>query len=428
MLIHELHQIFLKHPIVSTDTRNIIPNSIFFALKGEHFDANSFAAEALQKEAAYVVIDALEFHKPENKRYILVENVLETLQKLAQFHRRYLNIPIVGLTGSNGKTTTKELMLAVLSQKYTTKATKGNLNNHIGVPLTLLSFDTSTEIGIVEMGANHQKEIEFLCTLAQPNLGYITNFGKAHLEGFGGVEGIIKGKSELYNYLIENNQKVLVNLDDEIQIEKTKNAHKFTFSFHNPTADVLFSDVTINPMVSLFTSNQPIQSNLIGDYNALNIAAAISLGFYFKIGIEAIKKGIENYIPTNNRSQIIKKNTTTIILDAYNANPSSMKAALDNFLLLENPKKQVILGDMFELGEFSSEEHQKIVDFLTNQPSIQSVLIGKYFYEAKNEASNCRFYENLDSFKPTFTSIFTDGLLLIKGSRGMALEKIIDWF
>ena len=324
---------------------------MFFCLKGDKFDANTFAKEALEKGAAFVIIDDSDYYI--NEQTILVEDTLITLQELAQFHRLFLKLPIIALTGSNGKTTTKELINAVLSEKYKVKATIGNLNNHIGVPLTLLSFDKTTEIGIVEMGANHQKEIEFLCQIAQPDYGYITNFGKAHLEGFGGVEGVIKGKSEMYDYLRGNNKMVFVNVDDSIQNEKSTNIKRFSFSLNNSTADVKISTIEANPMVKIIFNNQTVQSHLIGIYNANNINAAITIGNYFKVSDELIKEAIENYIPENNRSQLILKNGNEIILDAYNANPSSMAAAIANFIQLEKKNKIAILGDMFELGEES---------------------------------------------------------------------------
>jgi UDP-N-acetylmuramoyl-tripeptide--D-alanyl-D-alanine ligase len=286
----------------------------------------------------------------------LVDNVLETLQKLAKYHRNQLGIPIIGLTGSNGKTTTKELINCVLNEKHTTTATKGNLNNHIGVPLTLLSMTPKTAIGIVEMGANHLKEIAFLCTLCEPDFGYITNFGKAHLEGFGSLEGVIKGKSELYTYLQTHHKTAFVNPNDGIQVEKTKQLK--TFSFNSKELHFL----EVNPFVKLSYKNQAIQSNLIGTYNYTNIAAAITIGAYFEVSPAKIKKAIEHYTSTNNRSQVIKTASNTIILDAYNANPTSMKAALESFALLREPNKTVILGDMFELGENSVKEHQAIAD------------------------------------------------------------------
>ena len=292
MNIEKIHQLFLKFQTVCTDTRKIEPNCIFFCLKGDNFDANSFAEEALNKGAAFVIIDNEKFYQDE--KTILVSNVLKTLQELANFHRNFLELPIIALTGSNGKTTSKELIQVVLSKKFTAKATIGNLNNHIGVPLTLLSFDESTEIGIVEMGANHQKEIEFLCTIAQPNFGYITNFGKAHLEGFGGVEGVIKGKSELYDYLKSNNQFVVVNENDPIQVEKTE-GYDLVIPFGRRDSEFYFEKFTENNCVGIIYNEVEALSKLTGDYNFTNLCAATSLGLYFGIDFHLIKKAIEEY-------------------------------------------------------------------------------------------------------------------------------------
>lgn len=423
--INTLHSLFLKYPVVSTDTRKIAPNSIFFALRGENFDANTFTKEALEKGAKYVVIDNKDYFIDE--RTLLVENSLVALQELAKFHRLYLGLPIIALTGSNGKTTTKELIHFVLSKKYNTLATTGNLNNHIGVPLTLLRFTKDTEIGIVEMGANHQKEIEFLCKIAQPDYGYITNFGKAHLEGFGGVEGVIKGKSEMYDYLKNNNKLIFVNLDDTIQNQKTENLKRFSFTVNASQADVKITGVEANPMVKIAYNNLTINSQLIGIYNANNINAAITIGNYFKVSDELIKEAIENYIPENNRSQLILKNGNEIILDAYNANPSSMAAAITNLIQLEKKNKIAILGDMFELGNESLLEHKKIIALLENETSISTYFIGKDFFKNQIHNTHMSFFEDFESFSVFLkTNLPNNNLLLIKGSRGMALEKTLD--
>jgi UDP-N-acetylmuramoyl-tripeptide--D-alanyl-D-alanine ligase len=423
MEIKTIYSKFLECSSVSTDTRKIDKNSLFIALKGENFDANTFTKEALEKGAKYVIIDNKDFYI--NERTIIVDNSLKALQELANFHRKKLQLPIISLTGSNGKTTTKELINVVLSKKFKTIATIGNLNNHIGVPLTLLRLSKETEIGIIEMGANHQKEIKFLCTIAEPDFGYITNFGKAHLEGFGGVEGVIKGKSEMYTYLEENNGIVFVNLDDTIQNDKTKLLNRYTFSQENKSANVFISSVVTNPMVTIGYNDCEIQSNLIGIYNANNINAAITIGKYFKVDDEAIKKAIENYIPENNRSQLIHKNGNEIILDAYNANPSSMHAALVNFFQLDKNSKIAILGDMFELGNESFEEHQKIVDLAANHPEIKIYFVGKHFFQVKKNINNIFFFEDYESFSNAFKSV-SNSLFLIKGSRGMALERTLD--
>lgn len=425
MRIEELYECFLQCTSVSTDTRKIEENSLFFALKGDNFDANTFAEEALKKGAAFVVIDNKNYFTDKDKM-ILVNNSLETLQELAKFHRNELGLPIIALTGSNGKTTTKELINVVLSKKYNTVATIGNLNNHIGVPLTLLSLKEDTDIGIVEMGANHQKEIEFLCNLAQPDFGYITNFGKAHLEGFGGVEGVIKGKSEMYTFLNENNKTFFINLDDPIQKERANSKLKYAFSSSNLDANVVFSEIEANPFVSVKVNEIKIQSNLIGVYNATNICAAITIGTYFNVSENEIKEAIENYIPTNNRSQLIEKGTAKIILDAYNANPSSMQAAIENFKQLEPKNKIAVLGDMFELGLESEQEHLKIVETLETC-NFKTYLIGKAFYTCKQNSSKIIFFETLTDFNANFDkNEFTNATILIKGSRGMALEKVLE--
>jgi len=426
MTVQDLHKLFLECNTVSIDTRKIEKDNMFFALKGDNFDANSFAEEALSKGAKYVVIDNSDYNV--NDRTILVDNTLTMLQKLAAYHRDYLKLPIIALTGSNGKTTTKELIQVVLAKKYNTKATKGNLNNHIGVPLTLLSFNTKTEIGIVEMGANHQKEIEFLCEIAKPDYGYITNFGKAHLEGFGGIEGVIKGKSEMYTYLNLNQKAAFVNLDDEIQNSKTLQINRITFSQINNETDLFIDNVTANPFVTIKALQTTINSHLIGLYNANNINAALAIGNYFKIQIADCKAAIESYIPENNRSQLITKSTNEIILDAYNANPSSMKVALDNFIQLDKENKLIIIGDMYELGNESLSEHKAIVDFLSKNSEFECHFLGKDFYANAISNDNFHFYESFDTFSKQFDFLnCKEKTILIKGSRGMALERTLDY-
>ncbi len=425
MKLEKIHQSFLKCNALYIDTRKITENSMFVAIKGNNFDANSFAEEAINKGAKFVIIDNKDYFIDE--RTILVENSLECLQELAKYHRNYLKTTIIALTGSNGKTTTKELINCVLSRKYKTTATIGNLNNHIGVPLTLLSFTNQTEIGIVEMGANHQKEIEFLCSIAQPNFGYITNFGKAHLEGFGGFDGVIAGKSEMYKYLLENDKTVLVNLEDVIQTEKSIGIKSVTFGINKPEAFVNISKITANPFVKIEYNGIKITSNLIGLYNANNINAAITIGKLFDIEDFNIKNAIESYVPENNRSQLISKNSNEIILDAYNANPSSMVVAIDNFLQLEKPNKLMILGDMFELGNESASEHKQLIHKLLIEEKTTCYFVGNDFYNNKIEKENFYFFNSFDDLvifikqnKPINAS------LLIKGSRGMALERVLE--
>ena len=416
MDINQLYQLYSQIYLVDTDTRKIRKGSIYFALKGDNFNGNKFAIDALEKGANYAVIDEEAYNTLPNT--ILVTNVLETLQQLANFHRKQLNIPIISLTGSNGKTTTKELINSVLSKKFKTTATIGNLNNHIGVPLTLLSMTSETEIGIVEMGANHLKEIEFLCNIVEPNFGYITNFGKAHLEGFGSVEGIIEGKSELYHFLRNTNGIAFINEDDEIQVKQSKNIQ--TILFNN---SIQF--IEANPFVKVKFKSSTIESQLIGKYNFNNIAAAIAIGNYFKVSKELIKNAIENYIPTNNRSQIINKGTSKIILDAYNANPSSMEAALENFNQLKNSNKIIFLGDMFELGNDSAKEHQHIAELATSYKFQQVYLIGKEF--STTRVKNAFMYDSFEAFETSNKYLkINNSTILIKGSRGMALERILD--
>lgn len=425
MNTEELYKYFLTCTGISTDTRKIEPGSLFVALKGENFDANTFAAEAIAKGAKYALIDNPQHRTADN--LLLVKDSLIALQQLANHHRNTLGLPIIALTGSNGKTTTKELINAVLSGKYNTKATIGNLNNHIGVPLTLLSFTKDTEIGIVEMGANHQKEIEALCEIAKPNFGYITNFGKAHLEGFGGTEGVIKGKSELYDYLKANTRTAFVNLDDPIQKEKTETISRYTFAVDNYNCDVRIETVEAKPMVTIKYKHSNIHSNLIGIYNANNINAAIAIGKFFEVSDEQIKEAIEGYIPVNNRSQLLEISSNKIILDAYNANPSSMDAALENFIQLEGNEKMAILGDMFELGPESPAEHKKLVEKLADQKNIEIYFIGKDFYNNKSIRPHLQFFESFDTFREHFNHVKPKNkIILIKGSRGMALERVLD--
>ncbi len=426
MDIKDIHKLFLLSNDIVIDTRKVKPKSFFVAIKGEKYDANTFAKEALEKGAIYAIIDNPDYHI--DHRTIIVKNSLVTLQELAKYHRNYLKLPIIALTGSNGKTTTKELIQTVLSKKYKTKATLGNLNNHIGVPLTILSFNSETEIGIVEMGANHQKEIQFLCEITNPDFGYITNFGKAHLEGFGGVEGVIKGKSEMYDYIRLNDKKVFINIDDKIQEEKTRDINRITFSTEMEKANVFIKSITANPFVNIHFNNLVIQSHLIGLYNANNINASITIGHYFGVSDEDIKSSIESYIPDNNRSQLLSKNTNEIILDAYNANPSSMLVALENFIQLEKNNKVIIIGDMFELGNESIEEHGSIVSYLKKEGQITCYFIGKDFYLNKNSKNNHFFYKDFESFVSFLNeNHFSNKTILIKGSRGMALERVLEY-
>ncbi|MGS2764607.1 UDP-N-acetylmuramoyl-tripeptide--D-alanyl-D-alanine ligase [Sinomicrobium sp. M5D2P9] len=417
-----LYQAYLSCNKVCTDTRKIEKGDLFFALKGDNFNGNAFAAQALDKGASFAVIDESNYHS--GTETILVDDVLKALQQLAGFHRKQLALPIIALTGSNGKTTTKELIHSVLSKKFRTVATKGNLNNHIGVPLTLLSMNKDTQIGIVEMGANHLGEIALLCSIADPDYGYITNFGKAHLEGFGGIKGVIQGKSELYQYLVQKEKLIFYNAEDPIQSEKLK-AYPYTFGYDSKgVSEVRVEFTGAAPFVNLKLSDQDIHSGLIGHYNFNNIAAAVTIGTYFEISAGNIKAAIEAYIPSNNRSQIVEKNGRKIILDAYNANPSSMQLALENFTALPYPDKALILGDMFELGNEAETEHQYIADQVSGLPSGSVILVGENFFRTGSAHLKFRDFDALKSH------ILENGLpgktLLIKGSRGMALERMLD--
>ena len=425
MELEQIHQLFLKSSGVSTDTRNIAKNALFFALKGANFNGNTFANHALESGAKYVVID--EVVNPANERFILVDNVLETLQALANFHRKYLGLPIIALTGSNGKTTTKELIHAVLKSHFKTVATVGNLNNHIGVPLTLLCMTADTEIGIVEMGANHAKEIARLCEIAQPNMGYITNFGKAHLEGFGSEAGVIKAKSELYDYLKANSGLIILNSEDAKQVDQVgAYDNVYTFSASLDTA-VNVKLTSTHPFLSVALKETGVKTNLVGAYNFYNIASALAIGTYYKLTPLQLKKGIEAYLPANNRSQIIKQNSNAILLDAYNANPSSMDVALENFKGIQSQNKLAILGDMFELGATSAKEHLAVVNQAISTKDCSFYFVGSHFFNHKTEHPNLLFFETFQNLQVHLKkTVISNTSILIKGSRGMALERVLE--
>ena len=425
MNIETLYQKYRACTSVSTDTRKIEKDCLFFALKGDHFNGNKFANQALKLGAKYCVVDEKDY--AEDDRYILVEDVLTALQQLATYHRRELKLPIIALTGSNGKTTTKELINAVLSTKYKTSATLGNLNNHIGVPLTLLQMGATTEIGIVELGANHPKEIEMLCKIVEPDYGLITNFGKAHLEGFGSIEGVIKSKSELYDYLIAREKTLFINENDPIQVRQIseyKNSYKFG---SESSSDTTLEIISSQPYVTLRYQDSIIKSQLTGSYNFNNIAVAIAVGSYFKVDTGDMIEAIETYAPTNNRSQIVKKGNNTILMDAYNANPTSMMAALENFKQLEEDRKFIILGDMFELGPMAPQEHQAVVDYLEKQEIAKTYLIGKNFCKTTVSRPNIKKFESFEDLERSLQNqSIQNSFILIKGSRGMALERVLD--
>lgn len=419
----QLYKVFKQTSGVCTDTRRIKKDAIYFALKGDNFNGNEFAQDALDKGAKFCIIDE-EAYKI-NDRCILVENSLKSLQQLASHHRQVIGVPIIGLTGSNGKTTTKELIYSVLSQHYRVRATQGNLNNHIGVPLTLLSFDADLDFGIVEMGANHQGEIEFLSQIAAPDYGIITNFGKAHLEGFGGIEGVIKGKSELYKHLKARNKTVFINTNDDLQLQQIgQYGQSITFG-SNEDNDITISFDAADPYVQLSYDGTKIKTHLIGTYNFNNIAIAVAVGANFGVNTQQIKEGLESYVPKNSRSQIIKEGATTILLDAYNANPTSMAVAITTFNEMNAKDKILILGDMFELGQTALKEHQAIVDIA--ESSFKEIyLIGENFFDTKTSSSTKKY----KSFEAFATHIqpqhFRGSFILLKGSRGMALERFLN--
>lgn len=438
MTTADLYRIYQNHPQISTDTRKIAPGSLFFALKGDKFDANTFAEQALAAGAAYAIIDNADYNK--QGQYILVDDVLSTLQDLARHHRRQLTIPVIGLTGTNGKTTTKELINAVLSQHFMTYATQGNLNNHIGVPLTILSINTSHEAAVIEMGANHQKEIELLCTICQPTHGLITNVGKAHLEGFGGVEGVKKGKGELYDYLKASNGIAFVNSDsaDLMAMEHARSL-KNVICYGSIDLDNLVSGQLIenSPYLTLqWTDNSKgnsyqVKSQLTGAYNLDNILAAICIGVYFKLSAAQINAGISGYQPKNNRSQITTTATNTLICDYYNANPSSMWVAIENIAKIEAKHKALVLGDMFEMGPESAAEHGAIMKKALETPVDERIFVGGEFARQglQQLSGKAVFYPTVeDAITGLKTNPIRNATILIKGSRGMALERLVELF
>ncbi len=440
MNLDKLYEAFLVSNSVSTDSRRINEGSIFFALKGENFNGNLYAKSALEKGAKYVVIDEKQEDLPESQ-FFLVKDVLTSLQELAKYHRQQLNLPIIGITGSNGKTTTKELLAAVLSKKFSLFYTKGNLNNHIGVPLSLLSINQTHDMAIIEMGANHQKEIDFLSQIAQPNYGLITNIGKAHLEGFGGESGIKKGKGELFDYIKESKGKLFLNADSEVlqQMAKDRGLKAITYGKH-VQANLEGSLESSNPFISFIwnwsydgtatKSDTPITSRLFGSYNYDNLLAAVCVGNYFGVDEQAINNALSNYTSDMNRSQIINKGSLTIYLDAYNANPTSMKAALESFAQLPSEKeKAVILGDMFELGETSHKEHHEILLLIDRLGLSNAILVGSNFYQFLSAFPNYQFFERRTELSESKElKAIESKAILIKGSRGVALEKLLDFF
>jgi len=499
-----LYELFVQYPLIVTDTRKIVPGSLFFALKGGNFDANTFAANALELGSAYAIIDNPAYQL--NEKYIVVDDVLAALQDLARHHRRQINIPVIGITGTNGKTTTKDLINAVLSQHYKTQATHGNLNNHIGVPLTLLTIDKSHEIAVIEMGANHQKEIELLCGIARPTHGLITNIGKAHLEGFGGIEGVKKGKGELYDFLKKSESPevrksgsqikvsppagggdlegakggvAFVNSDSAVlvQMEQERGLKNTVFYGTGNTDNLVTGQLIENsPLLTLEWENNrsgeiyTVKTQLTGAYNLNNILAAIAIGVYFGLDDDEINRGIESYQPKNNRSQIVQTVSNTLICDYYNANPSSMFVAIENIGKIDANRKVLILGDMFEMGEASAAEHAAVIKKAMETPVDERIFIGKDFFAVSpkvrksespeeetgtplfvssptnrdagdeqstpelvsdntNKGGRRVFYETVeDAINGLKAYPIKNSTILIKGSRGMALERLLELF
>jgi len=429
MNIAQLHALYLQHPTICTDTRKVSNGCLFFALKGNKYNANQFANEAINNGAAYAIIDEKEYEI--SQKTILVNNVLETLQQLATFHRDTLKIPVIAIVGSNGKTSTKELITSVLKQKFNVLATPGNFNNHIGLPLTILQITKEHDIAVIEMGANHVGENAFLCEIARPNYGVITNNGKDHLEGFGSMEGVALSNSELYYYLLKNKGIAFVNANDEWLMRMSKQLqNKITYSANfegrNGSAKITCYARTLQPTIKFYINNngEVVTANLSGDYNFDNIAVAVAMGIHFKIKLNSIGKGIEEYFPKNNRSEIIKKQFNTIYMDAYNANPSSVEVALKSFAAMPFAFKTVILGDMFELGKYAEKEHQNMVDLCKHLNLKNVYLCGENYQKTRNNfhtfqsTNDCKEYLKLNPLKNT--NVF------MKGSRSMRLEDLLE--
>lgn len=429
----ELYTLFKQHSVVCTDSRNCPEGSIFFALRGANFNANTFALTALKNGCAFAVVDEVEYAVDE--RFILVDNVLKSLQELASFHRKQMNATVIGITGTNGKTTTKELMASVLKQKYDILYTQGNLNNHIGVPLTLLQLRPEHKIAIIEMGANHQGEIKALCEIAQPEYGLITNVGKAHLEGFGSFEGVKNAKAELYAFISLHGKNIFIDKNNPNLVEMAQKAGFDLGKIQNYCVNADLCDGYVKGKISAssphlqmecridkFDSFQ-LNTQLVGAYNAENVLAAVLVGDYFGISMDKIKRGIETYCPQNNRSQLTKTEHNKLLIDAYNANPSSMRAAIQNFENADFENKTLILGDMFELGDQSFDEHQQIIDLIQTYHFESVYLVGKYFNQVNHPYVSFETTEALIQFLKS--NPIHDRFILVKGSRGMKLENIL---
>ena len=424
MEIKELYRLFQKYPSINIDTRKVEKGDMFFALKGPNFNANHFAKQAIDEGAAYAIVD--EEINLADKKIIKTDNVLVALQQLAKHHREQFNIPFIAITGSNGKTTTKELVHEVLSTTYKTYTTEGNLNNHIGIPLTILKIGLDAEIAVIEMGANHQKEIEGYCLYTIPTHGLITNIGKAHLEGFGGIEGVKKGKGELFDFLKKNNGTAFVNCDDDYLKEISAGIKNITYGTSEgfitgkATMGTSFLEVEITNGASMGT----IKTQLVGQYNLPNVIAAVTIGNHFNVTDEKMKTAIENYTPSNSRSQLIKQGGNTIILDAYNANPASMKAAIENFAQMQGDNKILLLGSMMELGHESEREHTEIIKLIDKYKWKDVILVGNNFKGTKHAYTYLE--TSLIAKKWLKDQHFQNSQLLVKGSRSMQMEKVLE--
>lgn len=419
-----LYKVYLEHPSVQTDTRKLQKGDLFFALKGPNFNGNTFAEKALSQGASYAIIDEAGFRT--NDRMILVDNVLSCLQQLAYYHRCQFKIPFIAITGSNGKTTTKELVKAVLSTTFKTYATEGNLNNHIGIPLTLLKIKPGVEMAVIEMGANHQKEIEGYCKIVNPTHGMITNIGKAHLEGFGGMEGVKKGKGELFDYLRAHNGTAFACNDFDYFHEMTHDIHEVNWYGTSGKEYVHGKTLAHNPFLSMETNYTGIlNTQMVGSYNQYNVLAAVAIGKYFKVKASSVNKAIAEYTPSNSRSQFIQRGNNDFILDAYNANPTSMQAAIENFADSKNyDKKVLMLGGMMELGKESIAEHQKLVNLISTYPWHEVVLVGGDFSKIKHPYI---YLPDSTAAKTWLSKQNFQGMtILVKGSRAIAMEKVIQ--
>ncbi len=425
MKIDDIYSLFSRSSGISTDTRTIKSKNLFFCLKGKNFNGNLFIDQAISLGASFVIYDEEKLnHK--SKRAFKVKNALETLQALAKHHRSKFNIPVIGLTGSNGKTTSKELINSVLSQKFNVTYTANNFNNHIGVPLTILKINTKTDIAIIEMGANQLGEIDLLCNIADPTIGYITNFGKAHLEGFGGLKGVIKGKSELYEYIRKSRGVILVNNDDRIQREKSKGINTFSFGKSKKSNCLIYNTTSNKGLCEARLNDKKILTNLHGEYNFENINASIAVGIHFGLSFEQIENGIKYYVPKNNRSEMLKTKSNLLFIDSYNANPTSMKVSIQSFMKFKEVEKILILGDMHEIGKTSLNEHERILNSVKNNKDLKIFLVGKIFNQLKFNSDRIHFFKEIDELIEYFKkNLVTGHTIFLKGSRKINLEKLI---